>query len=311
MEKLNNIFLSTHNKAIALMIFGGFAFATMGALTHALGKYTDWALIAFFRMFFTFALITAILAKQGKYPFVLNNGLLWFRSIVGSLAMLATFYALTKLPIADVAVVTETRPVWVALFAGMLLGESVKSKIWISIVLSLVGILLVEKPLFEQRNYAVFAALLASVLGAVVMICLRLLKELESKIIVSHFSGTACVVCLIFFLIFRNDINSGISFNSYTLIMLIGVGLFGTLGQLAMTKAFAMGEAPIVATAGFIKVGFSAFYDILIWKYVFHYSTLLGIALILFSTTLIFNTTLFSYGGRLWDKLRIRRFPYY
>lgn len=305
------IFNKSNNKAVVFMIFGGFAFATMGALTHALGQRIDWIVIAFFRMFLTFIFITSILVKDRKFPFILNNSLLWFRSIVGSVAMLATFYALTKLPISDVAVVTETRPIWVALLAGMILGESTKSKIWISIILSLVGVLLIEKPFFEQRNYAVFAALLASVLGAVVMICLRILKEIESKRIVAHFSGTACIISLVCLLIFKKDILPGINFDFTTSVMLLGVGIFGTIGQLAMTKAFAIGEAPVVATAGFIKIGFSAFYDILIWNYVFKYSTILGIILILFSTILIFNSNIFNFSNKLRSVLRIVRFPYF
>ena len=293
------------------MIFGGFAFATMGALTHALGQRIDWLVIAFFRMFLTFIFITSILLKDRKFPFILNNPLLWFRSIVGSVAMLATFYALTKLPISDVGVVTETRPIWVALLAGIMLGESTKSKIWISIIISLAGVILIERPYFEERNYAIFAALLASVLGAVVMICLRILKEIESKRIVAHFSGTACIISLICLLIFKDDIGSGINFDFTTSIMLLGVGIFGTIGQLAMTKAFAIGEAPVVATAGFIKIGFSAVYDILIFNYVFQYSTILGIILILFSTILILKSNIFNFSNKLRSVLRIVRFPYY
>jgi len=304
---LNN----SNNKAALYMILGGFTFATMGALTHALGSRIDWIVIAFFRMFLTFAFITTVLSRERKFPFILNNPLLWFRSIVGSIAMLATFYALTKLPISDVAVITETRPIWVALLAGFILGESTRSKIWISIVLSIIGVLIIEKPYFEQKNFAVFAALLASVLGAVVMICLRILKDIESKRIVAHFSGTACIVSLVCLLIFKKDIIPGIQFDVITIAMLLGVGIFGTIGQLAMTKAFAIGEAPVVATAGFIKIGFSAVYDIIIWEYVFEYSTILGILLILVATTLIFNTSIFNFSNRLRDFLRNSRFPYY
>jgi S-adenosylmethionine uptake transporter len=71
---------------------------------------------------------------------------------------------------------------------------------------------------------------------------------------------------------------------STNLLMLAGVGVFGTIGQLAMTKAFSIGEAPSVASAGFIRVGFSAAYDLFIWQHVFQITTLLGVALILGST---------------------------
>jgi len=311
MQIPKTVISNSTNKAVLYMIFGGFTFATMGALTHALGQRIDWIVIAFFRMSLTFVFITAVLFRERKFPFILNNPLLWFRSIVGSVAMLATFYSLTKLPISDVAVVTESRPIWVALLAGFILGETTRSKIWISIVLSIIGVLLIEKPYFEQRNFTVFAALLASVLGAVVMICLRILKEIESKRIVAHFSGTACIISLVCLFIFKKDIIPGIQFDFITIVMLLGVGFFGTIGQLAMTKAFAMGEAPVVATAGFIKVGFSAAYDIIIWKYVFEYSTILGMLLILIASTLIFHSNLSEYSNRLREFLRNSRFPYY
>lgn len=116
--------LTSNNQGILLMVFGGFAFATMGALTHELGQYCDWLLIAFFRMLISFIIAFALALRAGVNPFILTNKILWLRSLVGSSAMLATFYAITKLPISEVAVITETRPIWVAIVAGYILGET-------------------------------------------------------------------------------------------------------------------------------------------------------------------------------------------
>ena len=300
---ISNILKIENNRALLLMISGGFAFATMGALTHELGKRTDWILILFFRMFFTFVFTTTLLLKSGKFPFVLNRPLLWFRSFVGSIAMLATFYSLTKLPISDVSVITETRPIWVAILAGIILGEDTKSKVWLSIFFSLIGILLIEKPYFEQRNFDVFYALLASVLGAVVMICLRVLRDIEPRLIVTHFSGTASLVSLFFLIFFKKESLTSLNLDTTTIVMLVGVGIFGTFGQLAMTRAFAIGKASTVASAGFIKVGFAVVYDVLVWNYVFKFSTIAGMILILVSTTMLFNTPFQRISNKLRESL--------
>ncbi|MEZ4547470.1 MAG: hypothetical protein R3B51_07035 [Thermodesulfobacteriota bacterium] len=45
---------SPNNKAILWMVLGGFDFATMAALIHALGKESDWLVLAFLRMFLSF-----------------------------------------------------------------------------------------------------------------------------------------------------------------------------------------------------------------------------------------------------------------
>lgn len=291
-----NIFDEVENRALLYMIVGGFSFATMGALTHALGRYTDWVLIVIIRMLTTFVITVSMATRSGINPFLLTRPLLWFRSMVGSCAMLATFYALTKLPISDVSVITETRPIWVALLAGFLLGEKCGRRIWLSIVLGIIGVILIEKPHIAQKNYAALVALLASFLGAIVMICLRKLRTVDPRVIVTHFSGTATIVGIFTLLIFRDSPDFQSLYDTRIAFMLLGVGIFGTFGQLCMTKAFSLGTASTVSTAGLIKVGFAAIYDLVIWKYVFHYSTILGMILILGSTAWLFGSNAISFG---------------
>ncbi len=277
--------LSTrNNKAILWMIVGGFDFATMGALIHALGSECDWLILAFLRMLMSFAISLFLTRRAGLKPFLLNRPLLWLRSLVGCAAMIATFYALTELPISDVAVITESRPLWVAILAGILLGEATGKRVWISIVLGMTGVILVEHAHMTDHITAGLAALFAALTGAIVMILLRKLRDIDPRTIVAHFSGTAAAVCLLLILVLGKDFNLSFMEKPANLLMLAGMGVFGTIGQLAMTKAFSIGEAPAVASAGFIRVGFSAGYDLLIWQHVFQITTLLGIALILGST---------------------------
>ncbi len=273
-----------NNKAILWMVLGGFAFSTMAALAHSLGKQCDWLLIVFVRMLISFIIAFGLASRAGLKPFLLTNPLLWVRSLVGSSAMLATFYAVTKLPISDVAVITETRPIWVALLAGYLLGEFTGRRVWLSIIFGVAGVVFVEHPRMAEQNFAGLVALYAAFAGSIVMICLRKLRDIDLRVIVTHFSGTATIVSLLAILFLREDFDVSVVRNSTVVVMLLGVGVFGTIGQFAMTKAFSIGEAPSVASAGFIKVGFSAGYDLLIWKHVFELPTLLGMMLILIST---------------------------
>lgn len=281
--------MTSNSKGILLMVLGGFAFATMGALTHELGKHCDWLLIAFFRMLISFIITFGLALRAGINPFVFNNSTLWLRSLVGSSAMLATFYALTQLPISEVAVITETRPIWVAIVAGYILGETSSKKIWLSIIFGMIGVILVEHPRILEQNFAGLLAVYAAFGGAVVMICLRKLKNLDPRTIVIHFSGTATIITLITLFSVRGEVDLSVFDSTTIILMLLGVGVFGTIGQLAMTKAFSIGEAPSVASAGFIKVGFSAGYDLLIWNYIFNIPTIIGMILILASTGWLFS----------------------
>jgi drug/metabolite transporter (DMT)-like permease len=272
------------------MVVGGFSFASMGALTFALGKQCDWMLIALFRMLLSFVLVFYLAARATIMPFLFNRPLLWLRSLMGSAAMLCTFYALTHLPVSDVAVITETRPILVTLIAGYIIGERSSGRFWVILILSMFGVILLEQPYFSSRNFAVFFALLAALAGAVVMICLRLLRDIDPRVIVTHFSGTATLIAFLSLVLFKNDVDLSVLGNLKILIMLLGVGVLGTIGQLGMTKAFALDKAPRIAAAGYIKVGFAASYDLIFWQHSFKPTTLLGIALILISTTWLFYT---------------------
>jgi len=177
----------------------------------------------------------------------------------------------------------------VALLAGYLIGERSGGKLWIILIISLVGVLLIEQPYFRTKNFAVFVAFFAAFAGAVVMICLRQLRDIDPRVIVTHFSGTATIITFLSIIIFRNDIDLSVLRDSTIIMMLLGVGVMGTIGQLAMTKAFAIGEAPNVSAAGYVKIGFAATYDILIWKQPFGLLTITGMALILISTAWLFH----------------------
>lgn len=278
-------------KAIFYMIVGGFCFATMGALTFDLGKKVDWVFIAFCRMLFSFVLVFFLASKSGNPPILLSRKLLWLRSITGTIAMLATFYSFTHLPVSDVSAITETRPIWVAILAVIILGERLRKALLPVTVLSIIGVLLIEKPHFDQRNFAVFVTLIASVLGAVVMICLRKLRDLDPRTIVTHFSLTATIGSIVFILLFR-DIDSYKGYLQADIVLtLIAIGIFGTIGQLTMTKAFALGRASVVSSTGYAKVGFSAIYDLILFSAVFEMYTILGMLMILVASTWLLNST--------------------
>ena len=278
-------------KAIFYMIVGGFCFATMGSLTFDLGKKVDWVFIAFCRMLFSFVLVFFLASKSGKTPLLFNRRLLWLRSMTGTIAMLATFYSFTHLPVSDVSAITETRPVWVAILAVIILGERLRKALLPVTVLSIIGVLLIEKPHFDQRNFAVFVTLIASVLGAVVMICLRKLRDLDPRTIVTHFSLTATIGSIVFIFLFR-DIESYRDYLQADIVLtLIAIGIFGTIGQLTMTKAFALGRASVVSSTGYAKVGFSAIYDLILFSAVFEMYTILGMLMILVASTWLLNST--------------------
>ena len=84
----------------------------------------DWQLIAAARA--GLALVfAALLAWFGGVRLVfLRPRTLWMRSIAGSISLVCGFYALSRMPVADVLTVTNMFPIWVALLSWPLLGQA-------------------------------------------------------------------------------------------------------------------------------------------------------------------------------------------
>src|SRR5262249_22794815 len=100
---------------------GSMAFATMAALAHGLATRCDWQTVAFFRAFLVFLFGLLLARLSGARLVIWRPGILWARSIAGSISMVCSFYAFAHLPIADVLTLTNTFPIWVALLCWPLL----------------------------------------------------------------------------------------------------------------------------------------------------------------------------------------------
>src|SRR5262249_11335422 len=140
--------------------------------------------------------------RAGARLVLWQPGTLWVRSLAGSTSLLCTFYALSRLPVADVLALTNTFPIWVALLSWPLLGEVPPAKVWLAIAVAVVGVLLIQQPLFARGDGTILFALAASFFTAVAMLGLHRLQGLDTRAIVTHFSGVASLFCAASFFAF-------------------------------------------------------------------------------------------------------------
>jgi drug/metabolite transporter (DMT)-like permease len=266
------------------MLLGSLAFATMATLAHGLRTQFDWQVIAFVRAFLAllFALVLAVGVRAQLV--IWRPGVLWGRSIAGSISMICTFYALQQLPTADVMTVTNMFPIWVAVLSWPLLGEVPPGGVWLSAVSGVIGVALIQRPHFAEGNFATLVALAASVATAFAMIGLHRLHFLDTRAVVAHFSGVACIFCAAAFFVCDRDPSLHNRFDTPGLLMLLGVGVAATVGQLFLTKAFTTGSPARVSIVGLTQIVFAMIYDAVLWQRSFHPLTLLGTLLVVAPT---------------------------
>ena len=116
---------------------------------------------------------------------------------------------------------------------------------------------LIQRPyLSGKADLAVPVALFASFTTAIAMLGLHRLRSVDACAVVAHFSGLASLVLSVWVFV-HPRVASASTFDATTLLMLLGVGLTGTLGQVLITKAFASGPPSRISVLSLSQVVFA------------------------------------------------------
>ncbi len=267
-------------RAYLFMLLSSLAFASMGAFSHLAGERCDWHLVAFARGSLSFAFTLTLSLATGVRLVLLRPAVLWVRSVAGSVGMLFAFYALTHLPVSTSLTLSNTVPLWVTLLAWPVLGHRPRASVWVAVGTGLLGIALIQRPEAAGDRLAAALALANAFSTSVSMIGLNRLGGVDARAVVTHFSGVATVFTLAFLLASGGAVEYGVLQDGTTLALLCGVGLAATVGQLAMTKAFALGSPSRVSVVGLMQIVFALAFDLLFWRRSFGPLVVLGTALV-------------------------------
>ena len=274
------------------MLLGSFFFAGMATAAHALRSNCDWQIIALARSALPLTAAALFALLNGERLVLFSPRILWVRSIAGSISLVCTFYALTRLPPAHVFTLTSTFPVWLALLAWPLYDERPGLQVWMSVLGSVLGVALMElsgstvdmEMDIWQHGTAVASTLVASVSTAVAMLGLHRLRHLHPWAIVAHFSGVALLFSLAAFLLGGSTPSPLPTPEAGSLLLLLLVGATATVGQLFLTKAFTTGPPAKVAVVNLTQIVFAMIFDVFRGGHPFNPLMLAGMALVVAPT---------------------------
>ena len=265
------------------MLAGAFAFAVMGALTHALAGRCDWLIIALCRAVFMLLWTIGSAKARGVKLAFWKPRTLWLRSLAGSLSLVCNFYALTELPIADALTLLNTYPIWIVLLSSLFLRMPPTVAEVVGIVCGVVGVVLIERPSLGGSELAIGVALLGAFSTSVALLGLHRLKGVDARAIMAHFAGVASVVTGVGLLAKGPAVLEG-DWNATTVGLVLGVSVFGTAGQFLLTKAYSKGVPARLSAIGLVQVAFAMAFDTLIWGRSFSAIALVGFALVVAPT---------------------------
>ncbi len=271
--------------APVLMVLASFLFALMGVCVKLASVHFGTGEIVMYRGLIG-AVTMVVLMRQRRQS--LRTTVPWmhlWRGVVGVSSLCLWFYAISGLPLATAMTLNYLSPIWMAMFllGGSVLmgGAKINPKLIATVLVGFVGVAAILRPSID-RDQLWFGVIglgsgMLSAMAYLQITALGRVGEPETRV-VFFFScgGTLAGLALML-------LNGGPSaWPGWTsALLLLGVGLFATAAQLAMTRAFAIGRPLVNASLQYLGIAFAFVFGVLLFDDPVHPLALLGMALVI------------------------------
>jgi drug/metabolite transporter (DMT)-like permease len=245
--------ISRNISAIGVMLLAYVVFAGLNALVKTLGARYSPAEIGFFRALFGMLPLIALMPWQGGIEALKTERPLGHlgRGVAGGSAMVLLFWTFHLLPLADgVAIGFATGPLFVSLFAILLLREPVSIKRWMAIMAGFLGVVVMVNPAGHNlAPFGVAVALASAVCFGLAMSGVRALGSTEKPVTTAFYFALVATLMTAAMLPWV-----WVTPNSQDLLLLLMVGACGGIGQLLLTRAYQMAPSSVVGPFAYSSI---------------------------------------------------------
>ena len=242
--------------------------------------------VLFLRFFIGFIPIFFIIPKSRLSDFYKTSrpGLHAFRAITGALAIIALFFGLRELPLADVVSLTFGGPIFVTVASIFFLSERVGIKRWSAVLVGFIGMLLIVQPAFINLNYYYISPIIFCIFFACVAISVRSLSKTEPNYTIAFYFTFLCTLLGLGSIFF-------VEWKMPTLIdwiIIIVMGLCGSIANLLLTQSYKLAEVSLTTPLKYLSLVFAIIFGFYFFNESPTIYTLSGASLIVISSAIIF-----------------------
>ncbi|MBM2292359.1 DMT family transporter [Sulfitobacter pseudonitzschiae] len=170
------------------------------------------------------------------------------------------FTALRYLPLADAVAIAFVMPFIMLLLGKFVLGEEVGSRRLIACAVGFCGTMLVVQPSFANVGWPALWPLFVAVTFALFMLVTRqIAKETDPVGLQAVSGGMAVAIMSPLLWLFSDDV-AGLAMrmpDGREALLLVGIGLFGTLGHLMMTWSLRFAPSATLAPMQYLEIPFA------------------------------------------------------
>ena len=265
------------------MVFTGVLFVMVTGLVKYLGPTMPAPQAAFLRYALGLILLVPMLPfREGLRLQKHQLRLSVWRGVLHSGAVTLWFFAMARIPIADVTAMNYMAPIYVTIGAALFLGERLALRRLGAIAFALLGVIIILRPGFREIGAGHMAMVLATLFFAVsYLLAKRLTDEMPAGLVVVLLSVIVTIALLPMALVVW------VPPSGFDLIILFLVACIATLGHYTMTLAFKATSISVTQPVTFLQLVWAVTLGVVVFGEAVDPFVVLGGVIILGSVTFI------------------------
>ncbi|WP_397542328.1 EamA family transporter [Roseovarius salis] len=259
-------------RGVVWMVVTGLMFVGVTAMVKVLGTRVPAPQAAFLR--YVIGLVFFLPMLRPLMRLRLDRGTWWlfgWRGLAHALGVVCWFYAMARIPIADVTAMNYLSPVYVTLGAALFLGERLAARRVVAVLAALLGALIILRPGFREVGAGHVAMIFTAVLfGGSYLMAKLLSQRCSAGVVVAMLSisvtiGLAPLAAM-----------DWVTPTWGELAILTGVAGFATAGHYTMTLAFRAAPLAVTQPVTFLQLVWAVSLGVLVFGEPFDPWVILG-----------------------------------
>lgn len=270
-------------EGIAWMVVTSLLFVCMTGVVRHIGSDLPAAQTAFIRYALGLLVIWPVLLRLRRRP--PDRSTLWLFALRGAfhgIGVVLWFYAMARIPIAEVTAIGYLSPIFMTIGAALFLGERLQVGRVVAVLAAFAGVLVIVRPGFTQIQSGQLAQLAAAPLFAgSYILAKKLTSRADPGVIVAVLSVTTAILLFLpALMVWRTPTAAELGWIALT-------AVFATAGHYTQTQAFRLAPITVTQPAGFLQLVWAVLLGLVVFDEPLDPYVLLGGGIIIAAVTII------------------------
>lgn len=245
------LLLPPNLRGILWVALSGLLFALLNVFTLIPAQHLNSYVMAFLRYLFGALILLPLVFRLGLYRSFHTNraGLHISRGAIHTAGMMLWFVALPLTTLAEITALGFTGPIFVTIGAALFLGEDVRLRRWIAVLVGFAGAMIIIRPGFSAIHLGVICILLSTPIFSASNLMSKALASTDSANTIVIWQNLVIVICAAPVAIWFWQTPGWID-----LLWFVAAGLAGTLGHLCQQRGYQLADITLLQPIGFLSL---------------------------------------------------------